>query len=417
VSSDIDTSQEFNDALVAQGDSLLSEAIGVRLVSDVTLGTITSGGLDSSLTTAMAIRLAKQPLDTFCVGFADPAFDERPFGRDVARHVGSKHHDIAVTADDMAREFERLTWAHDEPLTHPNSIPMHLIFRYAKEQAGVTVVLSGEGADELFGGYAWYANMRRRELLRSVPGLGTALSAAPWSKAKVVRKVLAADYPLVANAVLENETVRALLPNAHDYVADRKEFWPSGLSELDALFRYDQRVYLPPLLQRQDRMAMAAGVEARVVFLDHLLVDWANSLRARVKLKGGERKALLKRIGERWLPRSIVHRRKVGFTVPLDHWMRSNGPLSARVDRLRERDSFVRSVIDSKALDRLLQQHDAGGGTDHGDMVWTLASLETWSSVFLGSQLHRFELPGVATGKRTTPELRPGDSARGVARG
>ena len=144
---------------------------------------------------------------------------------------------------------------------------------------------------------------------------------------------------------------------------------------------------------------MAAGVEARVVFLDHILADWTNALRARVKLKGGERKALLKRIGERWVPRSIVHRRKVGFTVPLGHWMRSNGPLSARVDRMRERDSFVRSVIDGKALDALLRDHDAG--IDHGDIVWTLASLETWSSVFLGAQLHRFELPGVATGKRT----------------
>ena len=137
---------------VETGRRLLYDAVDVRLVSDVPLGTITSGGLDSSLVSAMAADAAGRSIDTFCVGFADPAYDERPFARTVARRIDARHHDIEVTPDLIERELDRLTWAHDEPLTHPNSIPMHLIFREAKENQNVTVLLSGEGADEVFGG-------------------------------------------------------------------------------------------------------------------------------------------------------------------------------------------------------------------------------------------------------------------------
>src|SRR5918993_1223240 len=147
--------------VLERGRELLSDAVGARLVSDVPLGTITSGGLDSSLVSAVAAELTPQPIDTFCVGFDDPAYDERPFARAVAERIQSKHHAIEVSPGDIERELDRLTWAHDEPLTHPNSIPMHLIFRDAKERVGVTVLLSGEGADEVFGGYEWYAVARR----------------------------------------------------------------------------------------------------------------------------------------------------------------------------------------------------------------------------------------------------------------
>ena len=142
---------------VETGRRLLYDAVDVRLVSDVPLGTITSGGLDSSLVSVMAADAAGRSIDTFCVGFADPAYDERPFARAVARRIYARHHDIEVTPDLIERELDRLTWAHDEPLTHPNSIPMHLIFREAKENQNVTVLLSGEGADEVFGGYGWYS--------------------------------------------------------------------------------------------------------------------------------------------------------------------------------------------------------------------------------------------------------------------
>ena len=386
---------ESRAALQETGERLLLDSIASRLVSEVPLGTITSGGLDSSLVTAMAIKLAGRPLDTFCVGFGEPgSIDERPYAREVARHVGSHHHEIEVTGSDVARELERLTWAHDEPLTHPNSVPMHLIFRFAKETVGTTVLLSGEGADELFGGYGWYATMLKRERLLRVPGLGRSarLFARRWP---VLSKVLAPDYPLLANAVLDRSAVADLVGTSTNYLDSRRRFWPAGKGAADGLFQFDQRVYLEPLLQRQDRMSMAAGVEARVVFLDHPLVRWINGVPTSEKIRGGSRKALLKAIAARWLPQHIIHRPKVGFTLPLGSWLRS-GPLARELDRIREPDAFVRSVLSGPAIDRLLGEHTAGI-QDHAEPLWSLLSLNVWADVFLGPELRSRELPGVST--------------------
>src|SRR5690348_3798759 len=129
-------------------------------------------------------------------------------------------------------------------------------------------------------------------------------------------------------------------------------------------------------------MSMAAGVEARVVFLDHPLVQWANSISASVKLPGGERKGLLKRIADRWVPREIVERRKVGFTLPLGAWLRPGGALAHRLEALREAGGFVRSRLDSRRLDSMLDEH-ARGSAAHADLLWSLIALEAWAGQFL----------------------------------
>jgi asparagine synthase (glutamine-hydrolysing) len=365
---------------VERGRELLAEAVRLRLVSDVALGTITSGGLDSSLVSAIAVRESGRPLDTFCVGFDDPTYDERPFARQVSAHIGARYHEIVVSAADLDGELDALTWIHDEPLTHPNSIPMHLLFRYAKEEVGVTVLLSGEGADELFGGYDWYRVAARRRALKRWMAFRHLLPAS--GRAGVIRKVLEPDYLLGANSVSDAREVAALTAGAADVLGHRRELWPRDRSELDALFPYDQNAYLPPLLQRQDRMSMAASVEARVVFLDHKLVEWGNGLPAELKVPNGQRKALLKQIAEPWIPREIIDRPKVGFTLPLAQWLRPEGALGARVDRLRASSAFVRGLVDGKRLDTLLTQH-ATGAADHADILWTLVALETWAEVFL----------------------------------
>lgn len=386
--------------LVQRGDELLSDAIASRLVSDVSLGTITSGGLDSSLVTAIASRVAGRQLDSFCVGFGERgAIDERPFARKVAQCVGARHHEIEVGGADIQRELERLTWAHDEPLTHPNSIPMHLIFRYAKEVAGVTVLLSGEGADELFGGYGWYETLRKRQRLLRLPGMARLASGPAAARWPVLSKVLAPDYPFLANAVLDRRLVDELVGTRLDYVDFRRRFWPDGQDPMSGMFRFDQRVYLEPLLRRQDRMSMAAGVEARVVFLDAALVSWINGVPAAKKIEPGNRKALLKRIGLRWLPREIVYREKVGFTLPLGAWLKGGGPLGRELDRIRQSDAFVRQVLRASVIDRLLMEHESGA-SDNADALWSLLALEVWASLFLNSDLRQYVLPGAATRNR-----------------
>jgi asparagine synthase (glutamine-hydrolysing) len=388
------------DDLIDEGRELLRDAINARLVSDVTLGTITSGGLDSSLVSAVAAELTDGPIDTFCVGFGDPAHDERPFARLVSGRIKSRHHEIVVSPEDIDRELDRLTWAHDEPLTHPNSVPMHLIFRDAKEQADVTVLLSGEGADEVFGGYAWYRVAQQRDgLQRKIPGLSQLAKIAPGvSKFATLKKVLSDDYLVTANAFSARSVVNEFLPVTDATIESRKRFWPSQRPGADGMFIYDQQTYLQPLLQRQDRMSMAAGLEAREPFLDHKLAEWANALSPEAKLAGGARKALLKSLATRWLPDEIVYRKKVGFEMPLGEWLRPGGALSHRVEALRDNDSLAAQVTDRAAVSRLIDEHRAGKA-NHGDLLWTLLALDAWAAAFLGPQVHSERLPGAATGK------------------
>jgi asparagine synthase (glutamine-hydrolysing) len=391
--------RHLND-LIEEGRELLRDAINARLVSDVALGTITSGGLDSSLVSAVAAELTSGPIDTFCVGFGDPAYDERPFAQLVSGRIRSRHHEIVVSPADIDRELDRLTWAHDEPLTHPNSVPMHLIFRDAKERADVTVLLSGEGADEVFGGYEWYRVAQQRDALQhKVPGISQLAKIAPGvSKLATLKKVLSDDYLASANAFSPRSLVNELLPVADDVIESRKRFWPTQRLGADGMFIYDQQTYLLPLLQRQDRMSMAAGLEAREPFLDHRLAGWANALNAETKLAGGARKALLKSLATRWLPDEIVYRKKVGFEMPLGEWLRPGGPLSDRVEALRDVNSLAAQVTDRAAVSRLIDEHRTGKA-NHGDVLWTLLALDAWALAFLGPKVHSERLPGAATGK------------------
>ena len=383
---------------VETGRALLYDAVASRLVSDVPLGTITSGGLDSSLVSALAADAAHRSIDTFCVGFADPSYDERPFARAVAANIASRHHDIEVTSDAIDREMDRLTWAHDEPLTHPNSIPMHLIFREAKEAQRVTVLLSGEGADEVFGGYEWYGVAHRRERLRRLPMLHAVGGLLPGRKGAVLRKVLDPDYLLAANATFPLAEVRRFGLAGADPLAARRQLWPGSADGTDGLFVYDQRTYLPPLLQRQDRMSMAAGLEAREPFLDHFLVEWANALPASAKIPGGRRKQLLKEIAAPSLPADIIHRRKVGFAMPIGEWLRPGGALAERVAMLAADGAFVHRFLNRSALGRLVTEHDSRAA-DHTDILWSLIALESWADTFLRGSVRETILPGVATGR------------------
>lgn len=381
------------------GERLLRDAVACRLMSDVGIGAITSGGLDSSLVSAVAIREAGRPLDTFCVGFSEEGFDERPFARRVAEAIGSRHHEMVLTANDIARELIPLTWAHDEPLTHPNSIPMHLIFRYAKEQAGVTVLLSGEGADELFGGYDWYRTARWRRSLRRLGPLSALVPHVSGRRGAAVRRLLAPDYLLEANAFSSPQDV-ATLCGGETLTDARRALWPTDRPEFDALFLYDQRTYLAPLLQRQDRMSMAAGVEARVVFLDHALVAWANSVPASDKVRGGERKALLKAIASRWIPDGIIRRPKVGFTLPLAHWMRGLPAIRERIESLRDSNARLEGFFDGAAIRRLVDAFLHAGDERNADLIWTVMSFDAWMEVFHGPQLVPVDLPGAFNGAR-----------------
>jgi asparagine synthase (glutamine-hydrolysing) len=362
----------------SRGRELLEDAVRSHLVSDVGIGTITSGGLDSSLVSAIAARSMDVPIDTFCMGFDDPRLDERPFAREVAAGIGARHHDTVMDAAAFGAQLDELTWLHDEPLSHPNAIAMHGVFALARHEAGIPVLLSGEGADEVFGGYGWYRAAWKRDRIRRLIGeRGTALVLRSLLRGPA-RDVADPDYFLLANALGRGADVLAV-DGVRAAVSARRERFGSLTAGVAGMFVYDQLTYLQPLLQRQDRMSMAVGLEARVPFLDHPLVEWGNALSARTKLRGGQPKGLLRDIAAPFLDHGIIHRQKVGFALPLAEWLR--GPLRERLAAVTDTDSLSASLLTQAAVRAIVDRLDRGDDST-GTVLWTLLALEVWREQF-----------------------------------
>jgi asparagine synthase (glutamine-hydrolysing) len=269
---------------------------------------------------------------------------------------------------------------------------MHLVFRFAKMEHGVTVLLSGEGADEVFGGYDWYRTMLRREAALRWPGFGLAAQLMPGHRGEVMRRLADPDYPLVANAFAAPLGASRMLGRPCTIPNSRRQAWPSGLPGVEGMFRYDQRTYLPALLQRQDRMSMAAGVEARVVFLSHPLVEWANQVPTAAKVSLEARKLPLRRLVKTLLPGFALERPKVGFALPLGAWMSNGGGLTDAVAGLASGNAMVSDWCDRHAVQALVAEHRKG--QDRTDLLWTLVALEEWGQTFLSASAAPIELPG-----------------------
>jgi asparagine synthase (glutamine-hydrolysing) len=326
----------------------------------------------------LAARAQEGPLDTFCLGFADPTLDERPYARDVARRIGSKHHETVLTAELFLAQLDELTWMHDEPLSHPNAIAMHQVFHQARHEAGLPVLLSGEGADEVFGGYDWYRTATRRERIHRVLGTRVTSALLHLLLRGPARDLANPDYLLLANALGRDPEFTGL-PEVQDAVRRRRAEYGGLCRGTDGVFLYDQLTYLQPLLQRQDRMSMAVGLEARVPFLDHPLVEWANALSSKVKLGNGEPKRLLRHVAEGFLPREIIYRPKVGFRLPLGEWLR--GPLRERLESISSPQSLARSLLPAAEIAHTIEQHDRGE-RNRATALWTLLALEVWRERF-----------------------------------
>jgi asparagine synthase (glutamine-hydrolysing) len=366
-------------------DDLLSRSVKSQLLSDVPLGAFCSGGVDSGLVTQYAAR-ESSGFKTFSVGFDDPAWDETALARDSARRAGAEHHVVIATPRTLDETLQRLIHYHDEPLSHPNSVPLYVLSGLAREH--VKVVLTGEGADELFAGYPRYHLARLRAALDFAPkpvrsAAGALLRALPGHRATKAADLLPPsleDSVMLNSAYVDPRTVAALTGSSVDgALARRRELVAETMARHDAvgsISRYELLTYLPCLLDRMDRMSMAHGLEGRVPFLDVPLVEWALALPPALKLGLRTNKRVVKRLAEGMLSPQIVHGRKSGFGLPLDSWFR--GPeLAGVIDRIRDPRHPAAAHFDSTVLRGVLARHQSGE-ENQGELLWLLANVYLW---------------------------------------
>jgi asparagine synthase (glutamine-hydrolysing) len=382
----------------------LEAAVASHLMSDVPLGVFLSGGIDSSALCGLMARITREPVRAFSVAFADTDANELPWARLAARAAGAVHREVVVSPAAFFAALPRLIWHEDEPLAFPSSVPLYFVSRLARDY--VKVVLTGEGADELFGGYNRYRVAVWNERLagrwhRLAPGpLRAAVKAAarrlPGRAGRYAARTFLARADGVRDLYFDNFAVfpeaaqRRLLAEpgrlaARDpYAAGLACHAMAGGDPLDRLTRADIETYLVELLMKQDQMSMAASVESRVPFLDHDLVEHVVAMPGHLKLRGWRTKAVLREAVADVVPRAILDRRKMGFPVPVGRWLRQahSGLID---DVVLGRRALARGLFDPAALRRLAGEH-ASGVADHGAGLWLLLNLELWQRIFLDGE-------------------------------
>src|SRR5215469_17011594 len=382
---------------------LLESCVSSHLMSDVPLGVFLSGGLDSSAVAALTTKIRKEPIETFAVGYGEEKFSELPFARQVAQHIGSKHHEVRLSRDEFFGSLPRLIWHEDEPIVWPSSVSLYFVARLARKR--VTVVLTGEGSDETLAGYTRYAwtllNAKMdgvyrtlspnflRELVRKGIQAGP-LSASLYRKLEhtfLVRD--GASWPSFYfdnfySAFSEAEQRELLSDDVREATGypygGSIQYWNASSGDmLHRLLYTDIKTYLVELLMKQDQMSMAASIESRVPFLDHELVQFTASIPAKYDIKGLAGKFILKSAIENLLPHDIVYRQKMGFPTPWAFWLA--GPqLDSLEKMLLESRTQERGYFKSDSVEKLFAEHRSGR-RDHGNRIWRLLNLELWERV------------------------------------
>ena len=382
---------------------LLLEATGLRMVSERPIGAFLSGGIDSSAVVAAMAQLSGERVRTFCIGFQDKRFDEREHARSVARRYDTDHNELVVTPD-LLDVLPTLAWHFDEPFADSSAIPSFYLARLCRTQ--VTVALNGDGGDEAFGGYRRYALMARTgwvtlppQLRRGVARFGSALIAAGGERPPVRRagralEVLAEDRPSMRYARLMSyflpeqkhavytDAMREEVGHVDSYEILDEAFHASRAdSDAGRAMDADVNTYLPgDLLPKVDITTMANSLEARSPFLDQELLQWAAGLPTRLKTRGGVTKYLLKRAVADWLPADLLNRPKMGFGVPMAHWLRTDLRELSH-DVLTDATARSRGYFRPEAVATLLDEHETG--LDHSTRIWSLIQFELWHRAFL----------------------------------
>jgi asparagine synthase (glutamine-hydrolysing) len=384
---------------------LLADSVRMRLVSDVPLGVLLSGGVDSSTIAALAVRASSEPVKTFSISFAESSFDESAYARAVAKFLDTDHHEERLSADLAANLVSEIGAWMDEPFSDPSLVPTYLLSRFTRKH--VTVALGGDGGDELFAGYPMYAAHRWAEIYKKIP--------APFRKG-IIEPLVRLLPVKTKNLSLDYKALRFVTGTNYDTV-ERHHIWFGGfrpdeqeqLLTAETLLRtesdvyrearqmaeecdsddtvtrmqsLDTRLYLAEdILTKVDRASMAVSLEVRAPFLDPRVAEYAASLPRNYKLKGNKTKYILKKAVEDILPPFVTRRGKKGFGVPVAEWLKFRLRPLAR-DLLSPERVRRAGVFNPEYVARLQDEHERGVA-NHRKLLWTLLMFELWHESFI----------------------------------
>lgn len=377
----------------------IQRAVEERMMADVPVGAMLSGGVDSSIITGIMSHLTSHKVNTFSVGFDHPDYSELPYARMVANHFNTEHHELVVNSSDLTQYWPLLTWHRDEPVSEPSDLGVYLVSKLARQH--VKVVLSGEGADELFAGYPKYIVDWLAKYYHILPEtvrdqvIQPLLERLPYSMRKVKTAARNISQPApqrwmnwfgIFNGPLKEQLLTPETKGAIDLDSSR-EFgrWLKKnpqRDDLSAMLYLDTKIWLPDnLLMKGDKMTMAASLESRIPMLDYKLIEYAASIPSAAKIKSFKTKYLLKQAFSDFLPEQILTRKKMGFNVPTGIWFRSGQRNLINSLLLSER-AQSRGYFQHAYIKRMLHDH-ISGKTNYQAQIFTLASLELWFRVFI----------------------------------
>jgi len=387
IAPDISWSQRTEAELIEELDLLIDQAVSSRMLADVPLGAFLSGGIDSSLVVAKMTRLSSQPVSTFTIGFDERDYDESSHAAEVAAYLGTNHHCEQLKVDDLLDLMPLFVEEYDEPFFDSSAFPTMAVSRLARRH--VTVSLSGDGGDELFGGYHYYRIAQQLAPFFALPGaarrgLASLAGLSPGHRMKLLAGAL--REPDAASAFAFARSIakdfgNLLSPDAEGETEDMRRLFsrvaqdfPPRIAAGEVGSRLDAFLTLPDdYLQKVDLGSMAFSLEAREPLLDHALVEWAMRLPWEWKMRGATNKYLLRKLAYRYVPKAILDRPKRGFGVPIDHWLR--GPLGAWAEGLLHESALFDVVpVSQKKAQELFSLHRSGA-RNVSALLWAVLML------------------------------------------
>jgi asparagine synthase (glutamine-hydrolysing) len=420
-----------DEACLEEMEARLAEAVRIRLISEVPLGAMLSGGVDSSIVVALMARFSKDPVKTFSIGFGKADFNEATYARLVAERFGTDHHELILDPD-IVQTLNLLTGMMEEPFGDSSMIPTYYVSRLAREH--VTVALSGDGGDELFAGYdrylvnlrrrsfqilGWMGDAYRRHIYQRLPS-NTYGRRFSWNLTLSSRDRYLDGLSFLPalhreRGLFNDEFLETAAGLAQPYERFQRSYDEAPASDsLSRLLYLDTKTYLPAdILTKVDRLSMAASLEARCPILDHEFVEWVAGLPLKYKFRDGTRKYIFKKLAERLgIPAALLHRKKSGFSMPLVHWMRHELKDSL-LGILIEPRTLQRGYFKPAAIRTMLDEHQRER-RNHAGALWLLLVFELWHRNFLEARgfspqgVNRETASSVETGSAMMSPVGPG---------